>query len=558
MDIEKSQFNNNEFAPWQKGAAFNAYWTYSFVSNSSFFAKIRGVFKPFMNKCVQNWLWWYDGWVPYFHDAERGIMSTGLAKAIVDRTAKKVSGSRIMFKNAFKERGSEKGTEVNPSLKAIAQWADDTNFTRTVKMATRFALAAGTALVKINRDGKGQFTTEAVRFDRFLPCVDNSGKLQEVTIYLLANIPLASEDKSKQNSVYTLEEHRYYGCYEKADGKTEIHDAPICEYQVHEYTKPVNNGVSSSSEYIGRVNWKSVPSQVRKVIRDNYGVIIDKPFLLPFTDLGCELVTSADCVGNYPDLPFGESLLANIIPHLQEYDYYHSAMCTDMYLGRGKVLLPKGISGTGSNSSAYNGLDETLYDQIPHTNPDEQQPIPIQFELRAAEWQVIRNTIIENIAINTGLSSTTIASFLNDNSAKTAREISTEENETAGFVDDMRAVIEAPLNRIIDRIRLAKGLADKVVIRWSNASLQNKYTTAETLNLARQGGYISQYKAVQMFNSDDDDIQVQEEYDRIKAEEPQGYDDTDSGDYFGNGGDINVDTETQPTGESNNGLPVRD
>lgn len=558
MDIEKSQFNNNEFAPWQKGAAFNAYWTYSFVSNSSFFAKIRGVFKPFMNKCVQNWLWWYDGWVPYFHDAERGIMSTGLAKAIVDRTAKKVSGSRIMFKNAFKERGSEKGTEVNPSLKAIAQWADDTNFTRTVKMATRFALAAGTALVKINRDAKGQFTTEAVRFDRFLPCVDNSGKLQEVTIYLLANIPLASEDKSKQNSVYTLEEHRYYGHYTKADGKTEIHDAPLCEYQVHEYTKPVNNGVSSSSEYIGRVNWKSVPSQVRKAIRDNYGVIIDKPFLLPFTDLGCELVTSADCVGNYPDLPFGESLLANIIPHLQEYDYYHSAMCTDMYLGRGKVLLPKGISGTGSNSSAYNGLDETLYDQIPHTNPDEQKPVPIQFELRAAEWQVIRNTIIENIAINTGLSSTTIASFLNDNSAKTAREISTEENETACFVDDMRAVIEAPLNRIIDRIRLAKGLADKVVIRWSNASLQNKYTTAETLNLARQGGYISQYKAVQMFNSDDDDIQVQEEYDRIKAEEPQGYDDTDSGDYFGNGGDINVDTETQPTGESNNGLPVRD
>ena len=358
--------------------------------------------------------------------------------------------------------------------------------------------------------------------------------------------------------MYTLEEHRYYGCYEKADGKTVIHDAPICEYQVHEYTKPVNNGVSSSSEYIGRVNWKSVPSQVRKVIRDNYGVIIDKPFLLPFTDLGCELVTSADCVGNYPDLPFGESLFANIIPHLQEYDYYHSAMCTDMYLGRGKVLLPKGISGTGSNSSAYNGLDETLYDQIPHTNPDEQQPIPIQFELRAAEWQVIRNTIIENIAINTGLSSTTIASFLNDNSAKTAREISTEENETACFVDDMRAVIEAPLNRIIDRIRLAKGLADKVVIRWSNASLQNKYTTAETLNLARQGGYISQYKAVQMFNSDDDDIQVQEEYDRIKAEEPQGYDDTDSGDYFGIGGDVNVDTETQPTGESNNGLPVRD
>ncbi len=560
MEPEKTEFKNNEFAPWQKGAAFNAYWTYSFISNAPYFAKIRGAFQPFMNKCVQNWLWWYDGWVPYFHDAERGIMSTGLAKAIVDRTAKKVSGSRIMYKNAFKERGTPKNTEVNPSLKAVAQWADDTNFTRTVKMATRFALAAGTALVKINQDAQGKFTTEALRFDRFLPNVDSTGKLQEVTVYLLVNINLASEDTSKEQTrhIYTLEEHRYYGCYTKADGRV-LQSVPICEYQVHEYTSTINNGITSSDAYVGRVNWQSVPKQVRKQIRDKYGLFIDKPILLPFPDLGCELVTSSDCVGNYPDLPFGESLLVNIIPHLQEYDYYHSAMCTDMYLGRGKVLMPKGLtSARGSESSAYNGLDETLYDMIPHTNPDEQSPLPIQFELRAAEWQTIRNTIIENIAINTGLSSTTIASFLNDNSAKTAREISTEENETAGFVDDMRAVIEAPLNRIIDRIRLAKGLPDKVVIRWSNASLQNKYTTAETLNLARQGGYISQYKAVQMFNSDDDDIQVQEEYERIKAEDQQEYNDTDSGDYFGNGGDVNADTETQSTSESDNGLPSRD
>lgn len=557
--MEKVDFRDNEFAPWQTGSAFAANWTYSYVNNSLFFAKVRGTFRPFMVRCVQNWLWWYDGWVPYFHNAERGIMSTGLAKAIVDRTAKKVAGSRIMFKNAFDEKSNNKGTEVNRSLKAIAEWSDKTNFSRAIKMGTRFALAAGTALAKINQGADGKFGVECIRFDRFIPSVDNTGRLNEVTIFLLANIDIGSKKGEKDGAprnVYTLEEHRYFGDFTKSDGRV-LHNVPICEYQVHEYNGNVQNGIGDYSDtYGGRCQWKDVPSKVKKIIRDRYGLFVDKPILLPFEDLGCELITSTDCVGNYPDLPFGESLLANIIPHLQEYDYYHSAMCTDMYLGRGKVLVPKGLSSAKSQAgdNAYSGLDGTTFTQLPNLNPEEQKPTPIQFDLRAQDWQVIRNTIIENIAINTGLSSTTIASFLNDNSAKTAREISTEENETAGFVDDMRGVIEQPINRIIDRIRLAMGLPDKVVVRWSNASLQNKYTTAETLNIARTGGFISQFKAVQMFNSDDDDVQVQEEYDRIKAESQQEYNDTDSGDYFG--GDMNDDTAIESAGESDNRLSV--
>lgn len=57
-----------------------------------------------------------------------------------------------------------------------------------------------------------------------------------------------------------------------------------------------------------------------------------------------------------------------------------------------------------------------------------------------------------------------------------------------------------------------------------------------------------------MFNSDDDDVQVQEEYDRIKAESQQEYNDTDSGDYFG--GDMNDDTAIESAGESDNRLSV--
>lgn len=548
---EVSEYKNGEFAPWRRGAAFNTYWTYSYVNNSPYYAKVRGTFKPFMQRAVQNWLWWYDGWVPYFHNQERGIMNTNLAKAIVDRTAKKVAGSRSMFKNAFDEDKSIPTTQVNPSLKTISKWAADTNWSRTRLMACTMALAGGTALVKIDKGASGQLTTEAVRIDRFFPVVASDGKLQEVVIFLLLNIDI--EEKAEKNT-YTLEEHRYFGDYKRADGSV-LENVPLVEYQVHNYQNTVNNGTVVASQYGGHVKWNDLPKNVREIVKRRYGVRVDEPVLLPFVDnLGCELVKATEFVGNMPDLPFGESILANIIPMLQEYDYYHSAFCTDMYLGRGKVLVPAALQSpkAAQYDNAYSGLDDTMFTKVPGVNPEEQSPTPIQFELRAEDWRKIRDTIIENIAINTGLSSTTIASFLNDNSAKTAREISTEENETAAFVDAMRGVIEAPLNRILDTVGKYMGCTDTVVVRWSNASLQNKYTTAETLALARQAGFISLRKAVQEFNSDDDDVQVQEEYERILKEEPSIPSESDSQDYFGEG--LNDDNETaQSAGESDNG-----
>ena len=558
QNLQKVEFKENEFAPWTRGSAFNAWWSYSFVSNAPYYARVRATFKPFMQRMVQNWLWWYDGWVPYFHNSERGIMNTNLAKSLVDRTSKKVAGSRTMFKNSFDEDRKVPSTKVNPSLKAISKWADDTNFNRTKSLAIKYALAAGTSLVKIDKGADKEFRTQALRFDRFFPNVGADGKLREVTIFLLLNIDLDQQSNAKQKNIYTLEEHRYFAQeYKRADGKV-IKNAPVAEYEVHRYESVVNNGVEPQSKYGGRVRWRDVPRDLKDAIIQRYGVRVDEPVLLPFVDnLGCELVTASEGVGNMPDLPFGESLLANIIPMLQEYDYYHSAFCTDMYLGRGKVLVPKGLqSPRNSNSgSEYSGLDESIFTKIPATNPDEQSPLPIQFELRADQWKTIRDTIIENIAVNTGLSSTTIASFLNDNSAKTAREISTEENETAGFVDAMRGIVEAPLNRIIDTIRKAKGLTDKVVIRWSTASLQNKYTTAETLSIAVAGGFVSKRKAVQEFNSDDDDVQVQEEYERILKEEASKEPDleSDSADE-----DLGDDfTETESAGESDNGRAER-
>jgi hypothetical protein len=144
---------------------------------------------------------------------------------------------------------------------------------------------------------------------------------------------------------------------------------------------------------------------------------------------------------------------------------------------------------------------------------------------------------MQNIAINTRMNISTIASFLQDSTAqKTAREISTEESETALFVDDKREILERSFNEILNIVLRYYGYVDDVVIRWSQAGLSNVYTRTDMIATAVQNGFCSQFKAVQMFDQDGDEYQVQEEYERcLKDKEDKEKYETiwNEQDYFG-------------------------
>ena len=185
-------FNSLEFAPWQTGAAFNAYHTYSFVNNSVFYSMIPSYYREFMKRYVQNALWWNDGWVPYFHNQDKGILSTRLAGAIVDRVARKVAGSRIMYKNVG-ELKDDKGSNVTRNF--IADWAKRVRFESALKRGIKYAAAGGTALLKTNKNADGDLWVESLRFDRFIPTVDAAtGLVRDVKCYLNFVI---DESKSK-------------------------------------------------------------------------------------------------------------------------------------------------------------------------------------------------------------------------------------------------------------------------------------------------------------------------------------------------------------------------
>lgn len=552
-DMQTCQFGN-EFAPWQTGAAFNAYWSYSYINNSIFYSMIPAYYRPFMQRQVQVWDWWgAGGWCPYFHNPDKGILSSRVGVSLVRKTAKKVIGSRIMFKNvgAVKDNVGE-----NASRAAILAWSSKTNFEKAVKSCIEHAATLGTACLKLNKDINGELWGEAVSFNRFLPTVDAAtGKVRQIQFYLMTSV-----DESKTandntfNTVYNLVERRYFGDFTHIDGKVSK-GVPIVEYGVYRATGNVNLGTFTMTGTPEKLQWQSLPSFVRDAIVENYGSLqLNKPVALPFKDLGCQIVTWTNGVSGYPGLPFGESAIANIIPFLQEYDYLVSEIGTEMYLSRGRVMVPQGLQG--KNDGWDSGLNDMMYKLIPYVNPEEQKPVPVQFELRSEALSKMRNTIVESIAINMGLSPSTVAAFLNDSSARTAREVSTEENETACYVADTRAILETPINRIIEEVCRYYGLEDKIEMRWSQANLSNPFITSEMVSTQYQAGLISLKDAITMLNPDDDEPQIDKRVTQAKADFESKqlgsaiFDDSDKGDYYGSEGDaVNVEAQTEPTGD---------
>ena len=522
MDFQDVNAGKN-ISPMARNGAFNEYWTYSFINRSSFYALISSEYYDFMNRFVKQWLWWVDGWVPYFHSADNGIPSTRLAAGLVDKIARKIVGGRLMYRNAGKDK---EGAEETPSLSKIADWATATDFEETVKSAVRFATAAGTALVKINR-GRDGLWTEALRFDSFIPTVDATGKVLAVDCFLrnftdLGVQKIEAREASTLTSFYVVERRRFRD-YTRADGSV-IKDAPVAEYIIKRAGGSIVSGQFVSKGDAGEIKFRDLPKMMQRAIGKAYaGIMFDKPILLPFSDhLGVELVKFTESVSGLPELPFGDSFVASIISKLMEWDYYSAAASTDMYLGRGRVLIPKQLQG--ANAGNYNsGLDSFAFTEYQTADPEGNKPTPLQFQLRAAEWSEIRTRIIQDISIITGLNTSTLASFIADGaSAKTAREISTEENETLSYINDKRALMEKPLNRILRLVARYIGLTDTIVLRWSNAYLTNKMMQAELLQLAVAGGFMSKRKAVQEFNVDDDAAEIDEEYNRVLEDQQRG------------------------------------
>ena len=157
----------------------------------------------------------------------------------------------------------------------------------------------------------------------------------------------------------------------------------------------------------------------------------------------------------------------------------------------------------GKSGSSPSGFDDFLFTKLESVNPEEGKPEAVQFNLRANEWKETRNFILENIASGIKISASSLASYLQGGSMRTAREVSAEEDATTLFVENARMRFTPVINKIIAQVLRFYGFIDDVEVRWSRAGMTNQTVLVETLTKAVQGGLISPQKAHALFNFDD-------------------------------------------------------
>ncbi len=484
---------------------------FQWVNNNEFYSMIPAPYLGFYQNWVKFWLQWADGYVPFIHGGQYGLLSSGIGTSIVNLVTDKVMGSGVMFKNARKPKATKLNEEGKPIGQALDffsnEWALDTDFNNKIKQAIKFSYAGGFSLLKLNVTD-GCLWADCLRADRFYLEITQSGKIRKCVSMLSFYNDMTLDNKAGKK--YGLVEERYYakiGLFE-----TEI---PVVEYKIYDSSVQIQNLEVGRTNYIG---WEQLPGKVRKAFKEEYGDMkLNEPQALNgFSDLGVYLFKGSSDISNIPQLALGESILANITTYLYQFDHCNTAFNTDIYLARGRVLLPKFMQNGKESGANPSGFDDFVFTKTPSINPEESKPEAVQFNLRAQEWKETRNFILENIASGIKISASSLASYLQGGTMRTAREVSAEEDATTLFVENARMRYEPVINKIIAQVLRYYGYIDDVEVRWSRAGMTNQTVLVDNLTKAVNSGLISPQKAHALFNYDDDEEQQLEDYKKVE------------------------------------------
>ena len=273
------------------------------------------------------------------------------------------------------------------------------------------------------------------------------------------------------------------------------------------------------------IRFDSLPPDVRKAINKDYSaVLFGKELRLPFTDLGCDLYRYNEADASLSQQPFGQSILTDILSDLMDYELAFAYSVRDMYLGKGIVFEAKELQTAISGTNAYTGLDDTLIQYVQSWAESGKLPIEsVQFNLRVAEWKQKRDAILEEIAFKLSVSPSSLASFLSDNTARTAKEVSTEAGATDNYIDIQRESLERCLNKCLARAGKYYGWQDEVAVRFAKNGVQNIDAIVDRVIKLKNAGLIEPYEALRQIMFDADESQVEEAYEKLKKYNEEEY-----------------------------------
>lgn len=467
--------------------------THTYAGNTAFYAAVPAQYKDYYMRFVKQYFQWYDGFVPNFHNHHHGIFSTRLAYTVLHKLAEQTTGARVLFEDEGKN---------GEALRFIEKFSEKNSLSNKITQATEWAFAGGDSLLKANVRN-GDIFVDTIRKDNYFLNTDFSGEITAVSILLYTYTDMIQENQTDQRRLfYLLEERKYEDGVPKERLTIKQGSGDRITYK--------NVDFQSAD-----VDFKSLPRNIRQRLTTEFpGVTFGEWGELPFKSLGVYMIKTTDKISFAPALPFGESILSNNIHVLMSYDFYYSAFMTDVYMGRGKVLMPRHMQGPmrdeyGSGDS-FRGLDDFLLQRIDYVSPEEQKPLPLQFDLRGKDWADVRTHLLQTMATNIGISERSIATYLVPSSEKpTAYEISSDENATASFVDNKRPFIEKAINGLISCVLDFYNYDDEsVVSKFSRIGLTNFNNVVNQVSILKQNGLVDERTALNMIFPDKNEQQL--------------------------------------------------
>lgn len=523
---------------WQTGLASAVNETYSYGNSSLFYGMLPAYYRDYGWRYIRVACQWLDGYVTSLHQSGySGIISTRIASKLITGLTKQIVGEKIIFK--LNDRNSGDGHET---LHFVSEWSNEQDIIKAIYGGIGFALGIGTSLIKMNRTIDGNIWWESVRFDNCYYTATFKNEVTDAT-FLIRNYADTSAKVNKDQ--FFLVEHRYYKTYElpQIDSTTlrVIHKkgerVPMVEYKVRRVTGTTMNNTMPTNANCQSLDWNQIPYEIRRMIKNDYGSIrIGQPEELGFIDLGVVPLLNGEMDLSVPTgTNFGESMIVGIQDDLITYEIASSYLIRDMYLGKGAVYVPKSLNqsdltglanaGTFGNPLDKNmlgGIGDTKYEMVSGVDPDKQSIVVQQFEIRADQWQLIKENCLRNIGVKWGMSPKILASFLtNGQAAQTATQIDSEDDNALAFIYHTRAYFKNALNKLLKTTLAYYGRECNVTLDFASPSLINKDRLLDRVTKQLENGLITLEEAIRTLNPDLEEEAVQKKIDDALKQQMQ-------------------------------------
>ena len=488
----------------------------NFVDQSMYYAGLDVYFMNYMRTVVRLCVAYSTGSADNLYNS--GI-KLNVGQTIKDTAVKLVKGDKIMFE------GDDFACKMLSEV-----WAPGVGFEGFTEGAIDYMMTGGTTAVKLNKDMFGRVYPSATRVDRYYADTDDFGNVYHITFI---NSFLFSETFGRKSMrSYWLVEERYFNSELK----------PCVVYKVHLKSGVVGKEILPSIDAAG-IDERDLPTNVLAILRRK-GIFLNRETVLPFRDgLGVWIwrrTANNSCV---PGLAMGDPLLYGIIDILWAIDVLFSGSVTDVILGKGKILVPKRYLQQIRDIFAENGIKTRLGEFTDGMSDDDDSlvyiytekdkdftPMSVQFDIRSEAYRGMLEIYLQQAVTHCGFAPTSVFPFLQDQSSKTATEVTAEENLTRATIQSIHQTIVPAMNRMLSEVLFQYGFTGKARVKLSDY-IGNKILRDQNIRENYLAGLTPRDVAVQRIN--DVSVSEAEEYMRKIDEEKRAQGDFLSDSYGG-------------------------